>query len=94
MSKSQIKYNNQPQYYKGVQVKLIIYTQKHFDRLKAKRFMLGDSKYNQNVWIPNVYLFEDGTLKPNINIDFIFKTAYMQKKFAYANIDINPLKWR
>ena len=94
MSKSQIKYNNQLQYYKGVQVKLIIYTQKHFDCLKAKRFMLGDPKYNQNIWIPNCYLQQDGTIRSDVNIDFVFKTAYMQKKFAYADIDINPLEWR
>ena len=89
-----MKYNNNVQFYKNVPIKLIVYTENHFKRLKAKRFMLGDIQYNQNIWIPNVYLEPDGTLKNNANIDFIFKKAYQQKKFYYAHININPYEWR
>ena len=88
-----MKYNNNIQFYKGVPIRLIVYTDKHFARLNAKRFILGDMKSKQNVWIPNCYLEPDGTLKANINIDFIFKKAYQQGKFSYANININPMLW-
>lgn len=80
-------YNNIVQYYKEIPLTLIIYTEKHFNRLKAKRFMLGDTKYNQNIWIPNVYLEPNGTLKSNINIDFIFHKAYQQNKINYAHLE-------
>ena len=79
-------YNTKTQYYKNIPLKLIKYTDAHFARLKAKRFMLGNPKYNQNIWIPNVFLEQDGTLKSDINIDFIFRKAYQQKKFDYAHI--------
>lgn len=88
-----MRYNNQTQYYKDIPVKLIVYTDKHFARLKAKRFMLGDPKFNQNVWIPNCYLEPNGTIKANVNIDFVFKQAYQQNKFTCAHININPMLW-
>jgi len=88
-----MEYNNRTQYYKGVPIKLIIYTEKHFARLKAKRFILGDPKAHQNIWIPNQYLEPNGSLKPGVDIDFIFKKAYQQKKFYYARININPMLW-
>ena len=84
-----MKYNNSIQFYKDVPIRLIVYT----DKLNAKRFILGDMKSKQNIWIPNCYLKPDGTLKANINIDFIFKKAYQQGKFSYANININPMLW-
>lgn len=88
-----MEYNNKTQYYKGIPIKLIVYTEKHFARLNAKRFMLGDPKANQNIWIPNAYLESNGTIKNGVNIDFIFKKAYCQKKFYYAHININPMLW-
>lgn len=88
-----MEYNTNVQYYKGVPIKLIVYTEKHFARLKAKRFLLGDPKARQNVWIPNVYLEPDGTIKNSVNIDFVFRKAYCQKKFYYAHIYINPMLW-
>lgn len=88
-----MEYNNNIQYYKDVPIRLIVYTEKHFKRLKAKRFMLGDPKDNQNIWIPNCYLEPDGSLKNGVNIDFIFKKAYCQKKFYYAHINVNPMLW-
>lgn len=88
-----MKYNDNFQFYKGIPIKLIVYTDKHFKRLNAKRFMLGDPKHNQTIWIPNVYLEPDGSLKDNVNIDFVFKKAHAQSKFYYARIDINPMLW-
>ena len=55
--------------------------------------MLGNPQANQNIWIPNTYLEPNGTLKTGVNIDFIFKRAYQQKKFYYAHININPMLW-
>lgn len=85
------KYNTQTQYYKGIPITLIVYTEEHFARLKAKRFLLGNS--NQNIWIPNCYLEPNGSVKENVNIDFVFKRAYYQNKLKLANIDINPTLW-
>lgn len=91
MKKKKIILNLEPQDYKGIRIRLI--DRKYAD-YNAKRFMLGEERYNQNIWIPNCYLLEDGTIKPGVNIDFIFKKAYWQKKFEYAYININPLQWR
>lgn len=43
---------------------------------KAKRFKINGS--NQNVWIPNCYLEDDGTIKANMNIDFVFRKSVNQ----------------
>lgn len=91
--KNRKAYNASPQYYHGVMLTLIVYTEEHFARLRAKRFMLGDPKYGQNVWIPNTFLEPDGTIKPDANLDWIFRTAYTQKKFEYARIQGNPYNW-
>ena len=82
--------NLNTQYYKGIPITQIRRVDYNFQ--KARRFLIGKS--NQNVWIPNCYLELDGTLKENINIDFVFKKAYIQKKLEYAKIDINPFDWR
>ena len=86
------KYNTDVQFYKGIPVRLIVYTEKHFARLNAKRFTLNHS--SQNIWIPNCYLNNDGTIKADANIDFIFVQAYRQHKLQYAGININPLEWK
>lgn len=82
--------NLKKQEYKGVPLFLI---NRNYTGYNAMRFMLGSRTSGQNIWIPNCYLQEDGTLKTNINIDFIFKKAYWQKKFEYAKINVNPLLW-
>lgn len=90
-NKQKSKLNLTEQFYKGVRIRLI---KRDYTGNKAKRFLLGREKNNhQNIWIPNVYLTEDGTIKPDANIDFVFKKAYYAKKFTYAGIDINPLVW-
>ena len=65
------KYNTDTQYYKGIPVELIV--REDYGCYKAKRFKINGS--NQNVWIPNCYLEDDGTIKANMNIDFVFKIA-------------------
>lgn len=85
-----IAYNRDTQYYKGIPLTLIVYSEKHFEKLRAKRFILGNPKYKQNVWIPNRFLEPDGTIKKNANIDFVFYKAKAQKKLEYAHLE-SPL---
>jgi len=68
------KYNTSVQYYKGIPVELII--REDYGCYKAKRFKINGS--NQNVWIPNCYLENDGTIKENVNIDFVFRKSVNQ----------------
>lgn len=82
--------NLNEQVYKGISIYLI---KRNYDGYNAMRYLLGSRNSGQNIWIPKCYLEEDGTLKPNINIDFVFKKAFYQNKFYYAHIDINPLLW-
>ena len=74
------KYNTDIQYYKNVPLKLIVYTENHFARLRAKRYNINNTI--QNVWIPNCYLEPDGTIKTDINIDFIFYKSKRQLELA------------
>ncbi|MDK6868430.1 hypothetical protein FOF71_05305 [Lactobacillus paragasseri] len=85
------KYNTEIQNYRGIKFKLIVYTEQHFAALRAKRFLLISDKENepsQNFWIPNCYLEKDGTLKPNVFVDWIFVKCVKANKFKYAGIDI------
>ena len=68
------KYNTETQYYKGIPVELIV--REDYGCYKAKRFKINGS--NQNVWIPNRYLEDDGTIKANMNIDFLFRKSVNQ----------------
>lgn len=80
------KYCTETQNYKGIPLKLIVYTEKHFARLRAKRFMIGNPKYNQNLWIPNKHLDEKGRIRAGENIDYVISQAERQNKLKYANI--------
>lgn len=77
-----VKLNFEPQYYKGIKFRLIDRSYHRPDRAKghAKRFTLNDT--NQNVWIPNKHLEDDGTLKQNENIDYVFRKAQRQLEIA------------
>ena len=86
------KYNTAWQYYKGIPVKLIVYTEQHFAAIRAKRYLLGKSG-GQNIWIPNSCLLPDGTLNPALDLDWIFQRAYQENKFRYASINIDPSTW-
>ena len=80
-------YNIDAQYYKGIRLRLIPYHPDYYAGKNAKRFELGERKYGQNVWIPNAYLTPDGTIKPDTNLDFVFRRAIAQNKFRYAKLD-------
>lgn len=79
-------YNFAVQFYKGVPISLMDYSAEYYATRSAKRFHLGDKRYGQNIWIPNTYLEQDGTLKQGVNIDFVFRKAYQQRKFQYAQL--------
>lgn len=70
--------NTETQYYRGLPLKLI--DRKDYHMRKAKRYVINNT--NQNVWIPNCYLEDDGTIKKNVDIMFIFKKAKRQLELA------------
>jgi hypothetical protein len=70
------------QYYKGIKLQLI---KRKYDRFKAKRFAINGT--NQNVWIPNKHLSEDGTIKPTENIDYVFLKARRQLELAGVKME-------
>lgn len=72
------KYNQETQYYRGLPLRLIV--RKDYYRMKAKRFIINET--NQNVWIPNVYLLDDGTIKDNVDLMFIFRKAKRKLELA------------
>lgn len=72
--------NLQVQYYKGIPVQLI--ERKDYPFRKAKRFTINGT--NQNVWIPNKHLLEDGTIRSGENLDYVFRKA--QNQLTYAGV--------
>lgn len=74
-SKTTIVPNTEEQEYNGVKLKLIT---RDYTDMKAKRYTINGT--NQNLWIPNCYLLEDGTIKDNVNLDFIFNKAETKHK--------------
>ena len=75
--KNNIQMNFSMQYYKGIPIKLIDRKYSHY---KAKRYTLNNT--NQNVWIPNKHLEEDGTIKEGEDIDYVFRKAQRQLELA------------
>lgn len=69
--------NYKVQVYKGIPVCLI---KRNYTGMNAKRFTINNT--NQNVWIPNKHLLEDGTIKPGENIDYVFRRAQNQLNIA------------
>lgn len=69
--------NFEMQYYKGIPVKLI---NRKYRNTKAKRFTINST--NQNVWIPDRHLMDDGTIKPSENIDYVFRKSVRQLEIA------------
>ena len=85
-------YNDNIQDYKGVRLRLIVYTDNHFKRLKAKRFLILNAKdqpSGQNLWIPNQFLLPDGTIDPSRNLDWLFKKPQNVHKLALAGFMVN-----
>lgn len=77
-----VKLNLDFQYYKGIQLQLIERSYAKGEKAigRAKRFALNGT--NQNVWIPNKHLHEDGTIKEGENIDYVFRKATRQLELA------------
>lgn len=72
-----MKLNLKPQFYKGIEFRLI---KRCYRDTRAKRYCLNNT--NQNVWIPNKHLLDDGTLLADENIDYIFRQAKRQLEIA------------
>lgn len=77
------------QYYKGIPLQLI--NRKYGDR-NAKRFAIN--RTNQNVWIPNKHLTEDGTIVPGEDLDYVFRKAQRQLTLAGITEPIVGIKRR
>lgn len=73
----QTKLNINPQTYKGITFRLI---KRNYSGCNAKRFTLNET--NQNVWIPNKHLTDDGTLIVGENIDYVFRRSQRQLELA------------
>ena len=83
----QLNFNLQE--YRGIPLRLINRSyKKGHPNGSAKRFVINHT--NQNVWIPNRHLHEDGTLIEGENIDYVFRRARRQLKIA--GIDYRKLK--
>ena len=87
--KKKTQMNFETQYYKGIPIKLIDRKYNHYN---AKRYTLNGT--NQNVWIPNKHLEEDGTIKESENIDYIFRKAQRQLEVAGLMQPIPGIKRR
>jgi hypothetical protein len=75
--------------YKGIPIRLI---DRKYGSRNAKRFTINNT--NQNVWIPNKHLLDDGTIKPNENIDYVFRKAQNQLNIAGITQAIPGIKRR
>ncbi|MCL9628390.1 hypothetical protein [Bacillus subtilis] len=82
-----MNYNYEIQYYRGLPLRLI----RRFDyrEKNAKRYVINDS--NQNIWIPNRHLHDDGTIKEDANIDYIFVKAGRQMELAGYKLWFKPI---
>lgn len=69
--------NYEIQYYKGISLQLI---DRKYGNRNAKRFAINET--NQNVWIPNKHLEKDGTIRAGENIDYVFRKAQNQLRYA------------
>lgn len=69
--------NYRPQFYKGIKIQLI---KRDYTGYAAMRYTLNGT--NQNVWIPKKHLLEDGTLKEDENIDYVFRRSKRQLEIA------------
>jgi len=81
--------NYETQYYKGIPLNLI---KRKYGNRNAKRFVINYT--NQNVWIPNKHLEEDGTIKFMENIDYVFRKSARQLELAGITQPIIGIKRR
>ena len=82
------KINTSIQYYKTIPIQCI--DRKSYKYDKAKRYTINGT--NQNVWIPNKHLQNDGTLLAGENIDYVFRYRWNQCRIA--GIDLRVLNRR
>ena len=76
--KKKVKYNTKDQYYKGIL--LTLNTGFDYSCRGAKRFNINHTY--QKIWIPNYFLEEDGTIREDVDIDFVFRKAQNQLSYA------------
>lgn len=81
--------NYKTQYYKGILLNLI---SRKYKNMEAKRFIINHT--NQNVWIPNKHLKEDGTIKELEDIDYVFRKSIRQLELAGITQAIVGIKRR
>lgn len=81
--------NFDTQFYKGIPLNLV---NRKYTGMKAKRFVINHT--NQNVWIPNKHLLEDGTIVPEEDLDYIFRKAQRQLTLAGITEPIVGIKRR
>ena len=81
--------NYETQYYTGIPLNLV---RRKYGNRKAKRFVINHT--NQNVWIPNKHLEEDGTIKITENIDYVFRRSIRQLELAGITQPIIGIKKR
>lgn len=79
-----MQYNLEVQYYRGLPLKLIY--RKDYNTKNAKRFSINNTK--QNIWIPNRFLEEDGTIKADSKLGFIFNNPTTLHKIKLAGYQI------
>ncbi|MBA4293869.1 hypothetical protein C0431_12980 [bacterium] len=75
-------YNTEIQHYRGIPLLLI--ARKDYQGKAAKRFTLNNT--NQNVWIPNKHLSEDGTIDPFADLDYVFNTTHAKNKLHISGM--------
>ena len=81
--------NFETQYYKGIPLNLV---NRKYGNRNAKRFVINHT--NQNVWIPNKHLQQDGTIVSGTNIDYVFRKAQRQLELAGMHMAIPGIKRR
>lgn len=69
--------NYDTQFYRGIPLNLI---NRNYQGYNAKRYVINHT--NQNVWIPNKHLMDDGTIRAGENLDYVFKKAKRKLEIA------------
>lgn len=86
MTRKKHNYDLSTQTYKGIRLTMCNYCEEYYAARNAKRFILGDPKTQyQKIWIPNSCLLPNGTLKPGVDLDWLFRKPMNQKKLHYAH---------
>lgn len=81
-------YNTNVQYYKSIPLRLIV--RGDYPYKQAKRYTINGT--NQNIWIPNKHLMDDGTIRPCEDIDYCFRRRQRQLELAGVTWGIPGIK--